>query len=71
MSYAEIIARCETDPVFFLGCICWAAFIISAFAAVGWRFGKSLIGLLPRNNWIMSAPPFVRGVGSSQCREAL
>ena len=46
MSYADIIARCETDPVFFLGCLCWVAFIISAFGAIGWRFGKSLVGLL-------------------------
>ena len=43
MSYPEIISRCESDPIFFLGCICWAAFVISLFAAVGWRFGKALI----------------------------
>ena len=43
MSYVEIISRCESDPIFFLGCICWAAFVISLFAAVGWRFGKALI----------------------------
>ena len=42
MSYAEIVARCETEPVFFLGCICWAAFVISLFAALGWRLGKTV-----------------------------
>ena len=42
MSYAEIVARCETEPVFFLGCICWAAFAISLFAALGWRLGKTV-----------------------------
>lgn len=48
MSYAEIISRCEADPIFFLGCICWAAFLISFFAAVGWRFGKSFVRLAGR-----------------------
>ena len=28
MSYSEIIVRCETDPLFFLGCVCWAAFAV-------------------------------------------
>ena len=46
MSYSEIIVRCETDPLFFLGCVCWAAFAVSFFAVIGWRFGKAVYQLI-------------------------
>ena len=55
MSYAEIIARCENEPLFFFSFICWAAFFVCAFAAIGWRFGKSLVSLLPRKKKNLSS----------------